>query len=395
MRGKIFLDLRKNQLRKNGFPLKVSLSDKGSRKVFVLNHYVLRDDWDFEKNEPLNNRRLLFYVRKKKLQLDEILFNSDIGQNISLDEVKNILLEVTAVINTASFFDFFALYINELKNKGNQGNAESYVNALSQLKKFKRELDFKSIDYNFLNDFKNWRFRIGNSKNTIHTYLRKYRAVYNEAVQRKLINDLKPFEGVFKGVTVRSNRTKKKYLPKKTIVFLEGLKNLPIAQQRAIDLFLLQFYFGGQDLNDIYYLKKDKIINSRVFFSRGKLGDDGYQFDLKITPRAYVIIKKYYASGDYLFPWRKSHQGYKTFRDNMRRALHTVQNKYNIEIEPLRGKLGSKVARHTFATLGKQLFIESDLLRELMGHERNDVDTIYKDKYPEAVRDEALLKIIL
>lgn len=392
MRGKIFLDTRKNQLRKNGFPLKVSLSHKGSRKMFVLNHYVLKESWDFEKNEPLNNRRLLLYVRKKKLQLEEILFNSETGNNISLQEANNILLEVTATTNTASFFDFFNLYINELKNKG---NAESYINALSQLKKHTGSLDFQSIDYRFLNEFKNMRFSLGNSKNTIHTYLRKYRAVYNEAVRRQLINDMKPFQGVFKGVTVRSNRTKKKYLPKNTIVFLERIKGLPVAQQRAIDLFLLQFYLGGQDLIDIYYLKKDKIINSRVFFRRGKLGDEGYQFDLKIAPCANVIIEKYSVPGDYLFPWRKSYEGYRTFRDNMRRALHIVQTKYNIEIEPLRGKLGSKVARHTFATLGKQLFIESDLLRELMGHERNDVDTIYKDRYPEAVRDEALFKIIL
>jgi hypothetical protein len=29
-----------------------------------------------------------------------------------------------------------------------------------------------------------------------------------------------------------------------------------------------------------------------------------------------------------------------------------------------------------------------------MGHERDDVDNYYKDKYPEAVRDQALFDII-
>jgi hypothetical protein len=29
-----------------------------------------------------------------------------------------------------------------------------------------------------------------------------------------------------------------------------------------------------------------------------------------------------------------------------------------------------------------------------MGHERNDIDNYYKDKYPEKMRDEALFKII-
>lgn len=50
--------------------------------------------------------------------------------------------------------------------------------------------------------------------------------------------------------------------------------------------------------------------------------------------------------------------------------------------------------RHTFATLGKFKRIEEDLLRELMGHERNDIDTVYKDKYPEAQMDAAQVKII-
>ena len=71
-----------------------------------------------------------------------------------------------------------------------------------------------------------------------------------------------------------------------------------------------------------------------------------------------------------------------------------MQTAENIEVQPLGGKIRIKVARHSFATIAKGLFIDTDLLRELMGHERNDVDTIYKDKYPEKVRDEALLKII-
>jgi integrase len=43
--------------------------------------------------------------------------------------------------------------------------------------------------------------------------------------------------------------------------------------------------------------------------------------------------------------------------------------------------------RHTFATLAKFKHYDQDLIRELMGHERNDIDTIYKDKYPEVERD--------
>jgi hypothetical protein len=51
------------------------------------------------------------------------------------------------------------------------------------------------------------------------------------------------------------------------------------------------------------------------------------------------------------------------------------------------------VARHSFANRAN-LMIETDITRELMGHERDDVDNYYKDKYPEK-RDLALLKLLV
>jgi hypothetical protein len=56
--------------------------------------------------------------------------------------------------------------------------------------------------------------------------------------------------------------------------------------------------------------------------------------------------------------------------------------------------LAIKVARHTFGNIGKLLMIDDNVLRELMGHQRDTVDNYYKDKYPQTVRDEAHFKII-
>ena len=394
MKAKLYLDVRKSSLRKNGFPIVVSLNMKGKRKLVTLKHYSFDTDWDFDLQQPLKDKRLLLYVKKKRLRLDELVFESQTGVTTSLESVKRILLGQSEIVSDMTFYEFFNLFISELIEEGRSGNAAAYKTAKEQLQKFRLQVEFSEIDYSLLQDFKHSRIALGNSKNTIHTYLRKYRAVYNEAVRRKLIKDQQPFVGVFKGITVKSNRTKKKHISKDSIRLLENLVDLPIAQQRAVDLWLLQFYFAGQDLMDIYNLETNKIQNGRVFFQRGKLGEDGYQFDLKIVPKADKILNKYRVSGDFVFPWRKDYAGYKTFRNNMRRSLHVIQEKNKIEILPLGGKLGSKVARHTFATFGKQLFIETDLLRELMGHERNDVDTIYKDKYPEKMRDKAHLKII-
>ena len=66
----------------------------------------------------------------------------------------------------------------------------------------------------------------------------------------------------------------------------------------------------------------------------------------------------------------------------------------DIKILPTGGNLSVKVARHTFGNRAKQLMIDTDIIRELMAHERNDVDNFYKDKFSEEVRDQALFKII-
>jgi hypothetical protein len=394
MNGKIRLDTRKQEERKEGFPVCVFLHHKGKQKKVNLGIYFALKNWDLQKQRPIKNMAMELFIRKKQLLLDELIFEYKTTRKGNLENAKKILLGNNEVLNSVSYNDFYNVFLQELQEKQKNASYNIYKTAFDRLKEYRNQLDFEDIDYNLLNGFKNWRIKQGNAKNTIHTYIRKYRAVYNEAVKRGLTADKKPFVDVFKGITVKSNRTKKKSLTKEAIIKLETAENLTFAEKRSADLFLLLFYFGGQDLKDVYYLERKNIAKNRVYFTRGKLDDTGYQFDLKIVPKAQKIIDRYAVKGKYLFKWRKDFEGYKTFRDNFRRSILKVQQKLDIQVQPLGGNLGVKVARHTFATFGKNLFIDTDLLRELMGHERNDVDTIYKDRYPQKIRDAAHEKII-
>lgn len=397
------LDTRSNQLRKEGYPVVVDLRYKGKRKRFALGINLQENEWDHKTKLPKKTCKYYIVVKRKYLHAEKIALDYFENPNKPIDDFKQELLGVQKM-TSASFYEFAELLIAELKNKNKHSNAKVYDNAINQLQVFRSVLNFTDIDYSLLQQFKDWQLKKGNKKNTISAYLRTYRSIYNEAVRRKITEDAKPFKDVMASVSVKANRTKKKYLTKDHVKILEGLTDLKFAQQRAVDLWLLLFYFGGQDLKDLYYLKKSQVAKNRVYFVRGKLDGNGYEFDLQIVPKAQKIINKYSTKGAYLFPWRKDFNGYRTFRDNFRRDLLKVVKDYNItakenkkpllEVQPLGGNITIKVARHTFATIGKQLFIETDLLRELMGHERNDVDTIYKDKYPEAVRDEAHKKII-
>ena len=389
------LDDRPSQYRKNGFPVVVFLHQNKKQKKVGLGLFFEKADWDFKKQLPKKNKRVALLINKKKNILDEVHLNSLDGKVYDLNYVKNLLLNVSSVKTSGdSFLVFFRAYMHELFLSGKISTFKKYENAINQLLYFRKNISFSDLNYLFFHNYKEWQIGKGNSKSTIHTYLNTYRSVYNEAVRRGVVKDKSPFIGVFKSVFVKSNRTKKRNITKDSFKILEAASCLTNAEERAVELFLLLFYFGGQDLKDVYYLKRSSVANGRVYFVRGKLDGAGYEFDLKIVSKAQKIIDKHSVAGEFVFPWRKDFTGYKTFRDNFRRNLIKAQFKLNINVLPLGGSLGVKVARHSFATIAKNLFIDSDLLRELMGHERNDVDTIYKDKYPENVRDSAHLQVI-
>lgn len=284
------------------------------------------------------------------------------------------------------------------------GHVKVVENALLQFKKVIPVVEVAALDYATLNKFRTAQQNAGNTGNTIHLYLRALRALYNRACLEYAIPDVRPFNGVLNGLLSKSSDSKKKNLPKETILLLENLV-LTGEKDTARDLFLLQFYFGGCDLKDIYYLKKAQVDGGRVRFERGKVRNPNV-IDLKLHPKAKLILEKYTSVDDWLLPWRKDADGYETFRRRVQKNLQLIQQAQNaqaeetkskkirIDIRPMGGHLAPKVARHTFANIAKGLRIDPDIIRELMGHERNDVDNYYKDKYTEKVRDNALFKII-
>lgn len=293
------------------------------------------------------------------------------------------------------FYKFAATEVERMRKLNRKGNADAYKYSVAELKKFAPFLDFDDIDRYLLENFKREKVLAGLKNTSIRTYLYEIRAIYNTAVRLGYCEDKQPFKGLFLDLTVRKRRARNEYLNVESLRKLKNLTDVTAAQRRAIDLSLLQFYLGGLDLIDIYYLQKKQLKLDRLYVKRTKLGNKGYEFDIKVFPVAQLIFDSYTTDkSGYLFPWRKSEIAYKTFRSTHNNIMKRLQKNFNIELMPNGGSLTSKVLRHTFATLAKFKGINEDIIREIMGHERDDMDTVYKDKYPEKVRDSAHLKII-
>ena len=393
------LDYQK--LTPEGYPLVVKITHKGKPKQRLIG-YSFPEHWNDDEQIILKRHPdydilmpiladLKIRMRKVVLQRFEDvdkalreLFKIDFSEILFTDHTEKLISEMKAMAEKLGKTDVKA------KNKL-LGNVKVYENVLEQFKPFADTVTLKSLDYEMLMRFRNFQTGLGNKKPTVHLYLRTLRAIYNKGVLLYKLPDEKPFKGVFSKLATKSYSSRKKSLDRESVAVLEGA-DMQSAKQKYIDLWLLQFYFGGCDLIDLYYLKKKQIRRGRVIFERGKV--DGPPINLKIHPKALALMEKYPSDDEWLFPWAKDIEAYGTFRRTLGRGLIYVQEKLGIEVLPDGGNLSIKVARHTFANLAKGLMIHEDIIRELMGHERDDVDNYYKAQYSESVRDEALFLII-
>jgi len=386
-----------------GFPLVFDISHQGKRREYQVGfckdiHFIGENNMISSKHPDYDDLAPVLF--EYKLKANKVV----VQQEKDIDAAYNKIFKVK--IGDANFIEFaegLVVEMNTIAGKFDKkkdlvsrnriaGNAKVYENFINQVKPFVKDLLLNEIEYDLLIRFKNYQMGIGNSKNTVHQYLRTFRAIYNKGLLKYGLPDKKPFTGVFDGLKVKSYQNKKKYITKDDIAIIESVV-WSVKEQRYIDLWLLQFYFGGCDLIDLYYMPKNMIRKGRVYFERGK-HSSGLMIDLKIHPKAKVLLDKFANESQWLIDSRKDVKGYETFRGNYRSTLIEMQKKYKIDIMPTGGNIGSKVARHSFAVIAKNLNLEPDLIRELMGHERDDVDQYYKDRFPEAVRDEALFRII-
>ncbi|KAB8153393.1 tyrosine-type recombinase/integrase [Kordia sp. TARA_039_SRF] len=394
------------------YPIKLTVTHKGKSKRKTISNSTA-EHWNEADQLPLPAHvdfdDLYPTIKNIRNRAQKRAFKS----LMNVDEAIQYLLK-----NEKSDLDFFVFAkerIEYMNCIGRVGNAGAYTAAVNDFKTFlgRETLYFDEINSSLIERYKEWKKRqpinsVAMSKNkdilpkypknaTIVNYISELRALYNKCRKMNNLKDNEPFKGVFQDVFVRKRRARNVYIDKNGIKKLENAegKFRKKGTYKTIDLALLQFYLGGQDMTDIYFLKKKDIDKGRVFFKRNKLGEKGELFDVKIFDKAQKIIEKYSTEkSDYIFPWKKDRTAYKTFLRTYNRSLNHVIEKLEIEVHPKQNSFTSKCIRHTFATIGKFLHVDPDMIREIMGHERNEIDTIYKDKYPREIRDHAHWKII-
>lgn len=84
--------------------------------------------------------------------------------------------------------------IAKLKAQGRVGTADNYQSSISSLRLFQKNLRYEDINDVFLYQYEQWMLNRKLSITTVGIYCRCLRAIFNEAIYRKIISlDYYPF----------------------------------------------------------------------------------------------------------------------------------------------------------------------------------------------------------
>ena len=153
--------------------------------------------------------------------------------------------------NEITLQEMFSSVIRELREGGRWGTAHIYqsaVNAFSAFTKW-QPMPMRRLSPTVLKRFENFLRQRNCSWNTVSTYIKTVRSVYNRAVDRKYIRYVpRLFEHVYTGTRADKKKALKasdiSSLVRETERSLQG-GTLPNAQQRTRIFFVLMFMLRG------------------------------------------------------------------------------------------------------------------------------------------------------
>ena len=162
-----------------------------------------------------------------------------------------------------------------LQVEGNFGTAHVYRSSLNAIIAYcgKADFTFEEVSPEWLKGFEIHLRSRGCSWNTVSTYLRTFRAVYNRAVdlgKAPYVPHL--FRSVYTGTRTDHKRALCDEDMKKVFAKLSRTSGVPFAVCQAQELFILMFSLRGMPFVDLAYLRKSDLRDNVITYRRRKTG---------------------------------------------------------------------------------------------------------------------------
>lgn len=278
---------------------------------------------------------------------------------------------------------FMEMLIEELVRVQRDGTAHVYRSTLNRLRGFMggKDITFHQLTSEWLMKFEKKLLADQLTWNTISTYMRTLRSVYNQAVEC----DVAPyvprlFNKVYTGVDSKVKRAVRPETMRKLMMENDALD----AQQAfSRDMFILLFLFRGMSFVDLAYLRRCDLQGNVITYHRHKTGR---RLTIAVDKDAMEIIRRNENpdwESPFLFPIIKQpgRGEYKQYT-NMLRMLNYRLTQVARTLK-LKERISTYVARHTWATTALRQNFNPSLICDAMGHSSVKVTETYFKSFRE------------
>ncbi|WP_420187989.1 tyrosine-type recombinase/integrase [Bacteroides pyogenes] len=297
------------------------------------------------------------------------------------------------------FIFFMKEVIGELQHSGNQGTVHVYRSSLNAILAFRdgEPLRFRDITPEWLKSFEVSLRARGCSWNTVSTYLRTLRAVYNRAVDRGMAEYVpRLFRSVYTGTRADRRKALNGEEMRRVLGSLREGHSVPPSLKRTQEFFALMFMLRGLPFVDLAYLRKSDLRGNVITYRRRKTGRP---LSVTLTPDAMLLLNKHMdrnPRSPYLFPILRSKEGSREAYREYQLALRNFNYRLALlgKALELSERLSSYTARHTWATTAYYCEIHPGIISEAMGHSSITVTETYLKPFRNKKIDEANKRVV-
>ena len=288
------------------------------------------------------------------------------------------------MMNKNGFSRCAEFYIGRLRKEGRHSTAHVYKNAIFSFSKFcgTSNVSFRQVTRERLRRYGQYLYECGLKPNTISTYMRMLRCIYNRGVEA----DSAPyvprlFHDVYTGVDVRQ----KKALPIGELrrLLYEDPKSERLRRTQAIAA--LMFQFCGMSFADLAHLEKSALDQNVLRYNRIKTKTP---MSVEILDTAKEMINRLRSnqdshpdSPDYLFDIlssdkkRTDERAYREYQSALRRFNNRLKDL--ARALRLKSPVTSYTLRHSWATTAKYRGVSIEMISESLGHKSIKTTQIY------------------
>ena len=278
-----------------------------------------------------------------------------------------------------SFTKGIRYYMIRLRAAARFSTAKSYQDALNSLIRFfgRDEIAYDDITRANLRRYQDDLLRRGRSWNTVSTYMRRVRCVYNQAVdggEATYVPNL--FKEIFTGIESRRKKAVTQEEIRRLITAPVGSPGLRQAQLAVT----LMFQYGGMAFVDLSHLRAGNFREGVLDYRRQKTGTPMRILIPEATRNPLQELSSHTRpDSPYLFPFlsgtQRGEAAYREYKSSLARFNQRLRAL--ARAAGITATVSSYTARHSFASILKELDVPIEMISELLGHKSIKTTQIY------------------